>query len=85
MSSEKDKQLGCRKGDRRSERGGGGTAGTRGRRERKITDGEHSGSLYTLNCCTTTTFQREERETRKCRNFGSMKKPWSTTCSACAT
>lgn len=30
--------------------------GREGGRERKITQGEHSGSLYTLDCCSTTKF-----------------------------
>lgn len=51
------------------------TVGTRGEegREREITDGEHSGSLYTLDCCSTANFSEARtqkftgrREARKC-------------------
>lgn len=58
----KGQQLGCRKGDGRW---GGTDSGNDRRREAKITDGEHSGSLYTLNCCSTTTFQRPADKTAR--------------------
>lgn len=89
MGREKDSSWAVEK-----ETGGrvGQTVGTRGGREHKITDGEHSGSLYTLNCCSTTTFseariqkgtgRRGKQESAE--TIVALKKPLSTTCSACA-